>query len=268
MVAGFLAAGAVLTRSAGLAVLVTVPLLFLAAGPRRLSGFAASLVVLLVVAMLLVPWAGRNYWITRKKDRAGDEGKVVQEGHLVLTTLKVGESLYEAVGPNATGGPNKENTIWPAEAMRLWDNEYARNQLLLRRSLEYMRHDAKRTLRLAGRKFLRTWNVVPNWEGARTPAYVAVSIASYVPVMLLALVGLFSAVGRRPRELVWLLAPVIVVTLMHMVFVGSIRYRLPVMPLVMLLSGTGAWRLVSGWKASRMPVVATAEGGSTQGTAA
>ena len=163
----------------------------------------------------------------------------------MLTTLKVGESLYEAVGPNATGGPNKENTVWPQEANRLFDNEYARNRLLLDRSLTYMRNDPARMVRLAGEKFLRTWSIVPNFEGARTWGYRVISIASYVPVMLLAFIGLFAAAGRRPREVVWLLTPVVIVTLMHMVFVGSVRYRFAVMPLVIIFAGVGLWCLLS-----------------------
>ena len=40
------------------------------------------------------------------------------------------------------------------------------------------------------------------------------------------------------REAPWrlLLLPVVLTTLMHMMFVGSVRYRVPVMPMVMVLA--------------------------------
>jgi 4-amino-4-deoxy-L-arabinose transferase-like glycosyltransferase len=234
LVAGLLGAGAVLTRSEVLPVYLLVPVVWLLAGPRRLVGFAVGAGMLLVLCVGLSPWIARNYMRTSTKD---------EPGHLVVTTLKVGESLFEAVGPFATGGPNKENTVWPPQAEALLSDEYARNQYLLDKSLVYMQEDPGRTLKLAGRKFLRTWNIFPNYEGVRTRFNMIVSASAFIPTLACALVGL--VVSLRRREVLWLLLPIVVMTLLHVVFVGSVRYRLSMMPFVMTLSGVGVWWIVS-----------------------
>jgi len=235
LVAGLLAALTVLTRASALPVFVLVPLVWLAIGPDRARGVIASVMMIFVLAVGMSPWVARNY------KRSGDQKT---PGRLVITTCKVGESLYEAVGPFATGGPNKENTQWPMEADYLSHDEYARDRYLLERSLAYMRSDPLRTLRLGWAKFLRTWNVIPNYEAGRTPFHVAVSLASYVPVLLTAILGLFVGAGRA-RERVWLLLPVLVIAFLHTVFVGSVRYRLAAMPFVIILSAVGVSWLVT-----------------------
>jgi len=246
LVAGLLAAAAVLTRPEALAVFVMVPVVMVLAGPRRLMGLALGLLMVLVIAVGMSPWVARNYLVTTiKQQSARDKKKVelVRSGRFVLTTLKVGESLYEAVGPWATGGPNKENTFWPEHADRLENDEWARDSYLRDQAVTFMRTDPKRVVRLAGIKFLRTWNIFPNYQEARTPFYKIVSAAAVIPILLTALLGLFVAM-KRPRTVLWLLTPVAVITVIHMIFVGSIRYRLAMMPFVMVLSGAGAWWIV------------------------
>jgi len=234
LIAGLLGAVAVLTRSSALPVYLAVPVVWLIMGPRRSEGLAAGLLMLIVLGVGLSPWVARNFRRSGTKETGG---------RLVLTTLKTGESLYEAIGPFATGGPNKENTQWPPEAEAMAADEYLRNQYLLELSVSYMKNNPGRTLRLAIVKFLRTWNVIPNYTALRKPFYIVVSLVSYVPVLLTAVLGL--AVGfKRRRALVLTLLPIVVITLVHMVFVGSVRYRLSVMPFVMVLSGAGVWWLV------------------------
>jgi hypothetical protein len=41
-----------------------------------------------------------------------------------------------------------------------------------------------------------------------------------------------------------LLTPVAAFTALHMVYVGSVRYRVPVMPFIMVLSAAGAWTIL------------------------
>ena len=235
LIAGLLGALAVLTRSSVLPVYLLVPVVWLVIGPRRSEGFAAGLLMVIVLAVGMSPWIARNF------KRSGDKET---GGRFVVATLKVGESLYEAIGPFATGGPNKENTLWPPGAEGLISDEYLRNKYLVERSLAYMRNNPGRTLRLGVVKFLRTWNVIPNYKAVRKPFYIVVSLVSYVPVLLSALLGLYLSVHRW-RSVVWLLLPVAVITLTHMVFVGSIRYRLVMMPFVMVFSGVGVWWLIS-----------------------
>jgi hypothetical protein len=123
--------------------------------------------------------------------------------------------------------------------------EYERDEFLKAESKRVILADPVRFAGLAVRKAARMWNVILNYEVYRTPFYSAVSLASYLPVMLLAVAG--AAMARRDvRNWLALLVPAAYFTGIHMIFVGSIRYRLPVMPFIMVLSACALVRILNG----------------------
>ena len=88
---------------------------------------------------------------------------------------------------------------------------------------------------LAAIKFVRTWNVWPNEASlARWPMRLLI-LCTYVPLLALGLAGAarFTRLGW-PYVLAWL--PMGYFTLLHVVFVGSIRYREPAMIAVTALA--------------------------------
>jgi hypothetical protein len=91
--------------------------------------------------------------------------------------------------------------------------------------------------RLAAVKLLRTWNVWPNEAGLSSwPVRLAV-LLSYVPVLVLGVAGAAGTIRRGwPYVLCWL--PAVYFTVLHVIFVGSIRYRQPAMlGLIVLAAG-------------------------------
>jgi hypothetical protein len=189
-----------------------------AATGRRAA--AAAIVVLVVVAGLL-PWAARNRSVI---------------GQWRWLTTRGGISLYDGLQPGATGASDLAHTKTMPEVQGLgevqWDR-YFRDQ-----AWNAARQDPSRVLILAWRKLLRTWNPTPNVQEYRHGLAAVVSGAWMILVLGLAVIGL----GARRRAVgAWLvlLLPVVLVTLLHTVFVGSVRYRVPVMPLVMVLAAAG-----------------------------
>ena len=91
-------------------------------------------------------------------------------------------------------------------------------------------------------KLLRTWSPVPNMPEARAEAhYWWASLVAYIIVMGGATLGAV-VLARQPRQLLLLAAPVLYVTLMHMIIVGSVRYRLPIEPMLYVMAGIAlAW---------------------------
>ncbi len=179
-----------------------------------------------VTALMLAPWTVRNYRIF---------------GRVIPTTLQVGESLYEALSPYADGGPAMDRIDWPAVRGGPM-GELENNDFFRKAALDYARERPARVVELAIEKARRFWNIVPNHGPHRTALYAAISVIAVLPVYLLALV----AVARRRGAAFGLLAaPVVYFALMHVVFVGSVRYRVPVMPFVGILAAAGAlwlWR--------------------------
>ena len=92
-----------------------------------------------------------------------------------------------------------------------------------------MKSDKPRVLQLAWTKFLRTWNPIPNFQGYRQLAIAAVSALFTIAVLLLAV---FATVRVRHRLLLWIWLPVLYFTLLHCIYIGSLRYRVPLMPLL------------------------------------
>ena len=95
----------------------------------------------------------------------------------------------------------------------------------------------REAIRLAGVKFLRTWNLWPNEASfSAWPVRWAVAL-SYVPLLILGVVGGVRTLARGgPYWLCWF--PAVYFSALQAVFVGSIRYRQPAMlALIVLAAG-------------------------------
>lgn len=205
-----------------------LPVVFLAAvgwiAARRLDRMAIQKAFLMVGVFMLVmsPWVVRNWRVTG--------------GHLVLTTLRVGPSLYEGLNDHADGGPMMDRINWDVGTDGM--TEYERDRHWRREALRWAAEHPGRLLTLAGLKLVRFWNVVPNLEQFRGWVPCLAVGVPYGVVMLLAIVGLARSWRRRE---VWLLVllPVVYYSIVHMVFVASVRYREALMPLVIVIAAHG-----------------------------
>jgi len=242
LAAGACAAAATLMRPSWLlftplAIAVGV-LLFPPRGRQLLLGTAMLAGLMLVMA----PWWVRNYRVI---------------GHFVPTTLQVGASLYDGLSPRATGASEMsfvpKFTLEVREGDRLAAEqltadqpeaaaprdpfEYRLDRRMFAAAATWARQHPLDVARLAALKFARLWNVWPNEAQFRSwPMRLAV-LVTYAPVLVLAMVGAWQFRRRGWATAVcWL--PAAYLTLMHMVFVSSLRYREP--PLLALLVLTAA----------------------------
>ena len=228
---------ATLTRGSHLAVapLTAVAWVAIRRLDRRVALCALAMVGTFVLTM--APWVVRNW-------RASG-------GHVVLTTLRVGPSLYEGLNPNADGGPMMGETNWDVGTYGL--SEYEKDQHWRRQALDYARERPGRALALAAIKLGRFWNVVPNLEQAQGTLPCLLVGVPYALVMALALAGLARSWRRADIALI-LLLPVVYYCLVHMVFVGSVRYREAIMPLLVVVGAHGAVALWSLMRRGRARV--------------
>jgi len=220
---GLIAAACVYTRESAVG-LIAVLCLFLIVqgkGPRR--RIIGSLIVGAVVVMALWPWASRN------KDVIGERQWLTTRG---------GISLYDGVGPQADGSSNLADVQRSGPAANLSEAEW--NRYFWNESIHSIRAEPGRILRLAGVKVARLWNPLPNVETYQSSLVHTVSAAWNIPIFALALAGGMILVqrgkGRGRRLTVFLLLPALYATVLHAIFVGSVRYRLPVMPMLEILA--------------------------------
>ncbi|MGE3180027.1 MAG: glycosyltransferase family 39 protein [Phycisphaerae bacterium] len=152
-------------------------------------------------------------------------------GAPTLLSANGGITLYDAQGPQADGSSNQE--FMQALPELVDKSELERDRYLQQRALEEMKRDPLRVVQLAGVKFLRTWNPLPNYERYRGGAAAIVG-AGYTVILLAGFLVALRKMREHPRLFVALLLPIAYFTFLHMIYIGSVRYRVPLMPLLAL----------------------------------
>jgi hypothetical protein len=213
------AAAAVMTRpEAGLwlgACLLLLPLI----ARRRREALSGAATAALVAATCVAAWGARNQ---------------ARLGVPVLLSTNGGVTLYDGHRPGADGGSDQSFLRQLSELEPL--NEVQRDAWLHAAAVRRIRDDPWRALQLAGAKLVRTWSPIPNVAAYRSGAAAWGGAAFTVAVAGLALLGTARRRDARFLVLAWL--PVVVFTLVSAVFVGSVRYRVPLMPLLCAVAGT------------------------------
>lgn len=239
--AGAVAALATLTRPSWLLLTPLAILLGIAAWPPRSRQVKIGAAMLAAMLLTMLPWWIRNAYVL---------------GAFVPTTTQVGASLYDGLHPGATGASDmsfaprvsetfresKENTrseTATLETSSAWEVEL--NRHFADEAIAWARHNPSAASKLAAIKFARTWNIWPNEASLRsTPMRLLVAVG-FVPILIAALCGAWRF-ARRGWPYVLCLLPAAYFTMLHMVFVGSIRYRQPPMLLLIVLA--------AGWVAT------------------
>ncbi|MEM8733307.1 MAG: hypothetical protein AAGG44_03745, partial [Planctomycetota bacterium] len=158
----------------------------------------------------------------------------------------------------------------PAE--RAGTFEYRVDRLAKRKAIDWATQHPGSVASLAGRKFLRTWSLWPDGgDTGSTAKRLAVTLGSF-GILSLAILGTILAIQRRrlggplsessmqpdtkrdaaqllanestfARSITWQLRicwlPCLYFTLLHMVFVGSVRYREPAIVVLCVVAGIG-----------------------------
>ncbi len=247
-----LGALAVMTRPSAAAWIPLVWLLLVVLATNRRRTALRLVIAPVLLLLCMVPWGLRNLAVL---------------GHPAWLSANGGLTLYDAQGPQADGSSDQSFLQDPAIQARLADlGEVERDQLLQRLALQQMRRDPIRVVSLAFTKFTRTWNPWPNVPAHRNTLAGHAGAAYTIIVVLTALLGLLrttvpprsggapqqstprckdssgvplllsSASVRRLHALIWL--AVLYFTLLHMIYIGSVRYRVPLMPLLAIAAGT------------------------------
>jgi len=213
----------------------------------RLSSLFQRLAVFgLAMFLTMLPWWIRNYRIT---DR------------FVPTTLQVGASLYDGLHPGASGSSDEGMAFSiPFEiALRAEDArakggletsnrpvdcfEWRLNQRLSNAAIVWANENRSDALRLALVKFAKTWNP---WPTAKELGGVWIRVAeSVVYVVIVSLAGLALWSVRQHRRMMTIyVSPTVYFAALHVVFVGSVRYRQPAVLVLCVVAGIGAaWML-------------------------
>jgi hypothetical protein len=164
-------------------------------------------------------------------------------GHWVHTSLWSGPSLYDGLNPQATGASNME--FFDRDQLMLKMDEYAMNEEYKRRAWKFVEQQPLQAFELGLRKAARYLSPVLQADAVSSPAVTLSCLFWYLCVGFLVIRGSRQLWRARQQPAVLLLwAPFLQFLLIHLVFVGSVRYRLPVEFPLLVLAGAG----LSGWR--------------------
>ena len=206
---------------------------------RMLRTGAASSVILFGLVLTMMPWWMRNYRLTES---------------FIPTTLQTGAGLYDGLNPNADGSSDMrfvdhfiqlEPREQPPNDQRAFGTTFEQrvDNCMKHTAFSWAAKNPGRVAELAWIKFLRTWNVWPNEASLSGFPVKIVVCLTYVPVLFFAIWGACRTIRQGFLYMIcWL--PALYFTMLHMLFVGSIRYRQPAM-LGLIVLAAGWWSIQS-----------------------
>jgi 4-amino-4-deoxy-L-arabinose transferase-like glycosyltransferase len=194
-------------------------------GLGRAAAFTA------VVTLVMLPWIVRNAFVF---------------GEFLPTTTDAGHGAYVANNPEVLATP--ENTARGFVIPESWeglvdenDSELECQRKLLQKARDYLRSNPRAAVELIARRFITFWRFYPN------PTYISrkhvlIYACSYIPVFLLMLPGAWLVgrryAGRSKGSFALIVAWVAYTCGIHALILAMMRYRVPLMPLLLILAAT------------------------------
>jgi len=171
------------------------------------------------------PWWAHNY---------------VKYDTFVRLSLGDGKVLYSGNNPiNQSGGGVANSASSDDMNLNQFDpihDPVLKNEAMKRAAFDFILENPGRFIELAGIKFVRFWRLWPYAPEYQKPYIIVVSLLSYGVVLALAILFLLRNIGVHWRNVTPMLLFMIYLTAIHMVTIGSIRYRLPVEPFLIIIA--------------------------------
>ncbi|NOQ29785.1 MAG: hypothetical protein GQ570_01550 [Helicobacteraceae bacterium] len=111
-----------------------------------------------------------------------------------------------------------------------------KNSALKQAAFEFIKNNPERFVELAGLKFIRFWRLWPYAPEYEKPFYIIASLLSYGVVLLLSIIFVTKYIRENFNSTLPIWVLFLYFTAVHMVLIGSIRYRLPLEPFLIIFS--------------------------------
>jgi hypothetical protein len=208
--------------SIGIAMLIT----FFAVRSRS-AGVKHVFFMALGAFMVVAPWVARNAMIQHR---------------FVLISTNFSDAIWEAYNPEYKfTGDMLSHPPELVERMKAIPNEVDRAHLLIDETKAYIKANPGRALYILGGNALNFWRP---WLSVDKASFFenAIYIATYVPLFILFVIGLFMVPYRDPR---WqlIVALIFFKFLIQLPFYVIVLYREGVMPLMIIISALPLWKL-------------------------
>lgn len=187
--------------------------------------FTQVALLALVYTIMMSPWWYHNYQ---------------RYGEFVRLAPADGHPLYSGNNPmnRSGGGLGMSEGAGDADLSeyRKIEDPIERNQALRDAAIEYITSNPLHFIEMAGVKFVRFWRLWPHTNEYKNPLTIVVSLASYGLCLAFCIVALVQHMRTRWRHLAPLVLFACYLTAVHMVTIGSIRYRIPIEPFIIVVA--------------------------------
>ncbi|MDC0599153.1 hypothetical protein OAO97_00935 [Candidatus Pseudothioglobus singularis] len=183
-------------------------------------------IYIIIYIVLMSPW-----WIHQHQ----------KYGEFVRLSLGDGVVLYSGNNPlNITGGGvgvgNSGIRDMDTTQFNHINDPIERNDAMKEEALKYIYNNPSHFIDLAGKKFLRFWRLWPHTEHYQQWYTVAASLLSYGLILFLSI----GFIVKYAKVYFWRLIPIFALfsylTVIHMITIGSIRYRFPLEPFLIIFA--------------------------------
>ena len=241
VLAGIFFALASLTRSVLFAFFPLVLIWLIVVMENRKKAFMHFLVFAFTILLTMSPWIGRNYRLHHA---------------FIPTTTEGGYSFWLGSNPLATGGGHcysSDSTAFDKLS------EVDRDKLYYRMGFGFIKKNPSKFIQLSFNKFLRFWRIYPHQRDEIKKGvivdlgidlkYVIIGGISFGLILPFFIFGLIVSRFMWRKLLLFHLL-IVYYTLIHMIIVGITRYRVPIMPFVIIIASYGVLVLINKMKRS------------------
>lgn len=213
-VSGIFLALCSLTRSM-IAPFMLVIIFWLLVTKKLKKGSLAAIIFLAGFILCVSPWWYRNYNVYHR---------------FVPFTTEGGFTLWVGNNPLASGGGECVIPSLSEEERKLAD--YQLDKVFYQKSVDYIRENPGRFIKLGVSKFVRFWRPFPLVGGK---IIQLINIITYVPLYILAGIGIYFSF-KQWRKFLLLYLLFLYYTTVHSVFPSMTRYRLPLEPYLIIFA--------------------------------
>ena len=179
----------------------------------------------IMYVILLLPWWAHQY---------------EKYGEFVRFNLADGIVLYSGNNPLNTSGGGVGRASGDSDMdLNLFiqiKNPIQRNDAMRDAAVTYIIKNPYNFIKMSGVKFMRFWRLWPYTEYYQQWYVIAASLLSYGLVLFLSIGFVFHNAKKYFREVIPIFALIGYLTLVHMVTIGSIRYRFPLEPFLIIFA--------------------------------
>lgn len=230
ILAAVAAALATLTRSVLVLFLPVICLWLWWAGRWKLKALIRVIIFTAVVTTVMAPWIIRNAIVLHA---------------FVPTTTDAGHGFHVANNPRALGSASGFHTpedwrfiLRPGEQTL---DEVTAYRRLMRHTAGWLIAHPATAARLMARRFITFWRFYPNPEFIQDKAKIILYASAYIPLFILMFPGAWilhrNCAGQLPA-LILIDALILYYTVVHTAVLAMMRYRVPLMPFLLIFSAT------------------------------